>query len=1094
MNYEKRYQKLNNAQKLAVDNIDGPIIIVAGPGTGKTELLSMRTANILQKTDTLPENILCLTFTDSGANAMRERLTQIIGKEAYKVAIHTFHSFGSEIINRFGKFFYNEAHFKSADELNVFEIINQILKELNYDNPLANTLDDNYIYLNDIKKSISDLKKSGLVSEELINILNENDIVMDKVEKILSPIFNLGISKNTAIEAIKHIEEIRNIKSNITTSLITPLSIVLADSLQEASSNAIENNSTKPITAWRNDWFKKDENRNFVLKSRDRQVKLRALCPIYDKYLNRMREACLYDFDDMILRVVHAIEMFSELRFNLQEQYQYIMVDEFQDTNLAQMRILHNLTDNDIVGDMPNILVVGDDDQAIYSFQGADISNIIDFRSHYPKAKLITLTENYRSTDNILKSSRNIITQGNERLENYVKELNKELISQKGNIPKSVNLFEAESIANERHWLVADIKSRIKAGGKASEIAVFTRRHSEIEMLLPYFFKAGIKVNYEHRNNILDESLIIIIEEISRLIIYIANGQHNEANSILPKILSHDAWGLKPIDLWNLSITADNKRKKWLEIMQTDSVFKPIFDWLIKVSAEVKDKPLEEILDIIIGKNSENPEDFTSPIYNYYFSNEKISESPQEYLNYLEALRTIRNRFREYRTNQTPTLYSFIDFIDMNRKANIKISNTIQVIESENAVNIMTAHKSKGLEFDTVYIFNAVDSVWGEKSRKKPQRISYPENLPFAQAGENDDDKLRLFYVAMTRAKKHLNISYSQKNDKDKNTLKAIFLANEAWEPQQINIPDDFSIIIEASEIAWYQPIIKSQSQNMHDLLLPKLKNYKLSVTHLQNFVDVVRGGPQHFFIQSFLKFPERKSVNSAFGTAIHDTLQQAHNFLISTGKKQAIEDIVAIFEQNLIEQRLNQQDFDKYLRKGADCLNLFLNKNYDSFSINQLTELNFNNQNSIINETLITGKLDLVDIDKINKKITVTDYKTGKPSTNWKGRDDKEKIKLYKYRQQLLFYKLLIENSRDYQNYKVEQGFIQFIEPNNSGTILSPLEIDFQQEELEYFSKLVNAVWSHIIELDFPDTSHYDKSIKGILNFEQALIDKYDL
>ena len=147
MNYEKRYQKLNNAQKLAVDNIDGPIIIVAGPGTGKTELLSMRTANILQKTDTLPENILCLTFTDSGANAMRERLTQIIGKEAYKVAIHTFHSFGSEIINRFGKFFYNEAHFKSADELNVFEIINQILKELNYDNPLANTLDDNYIYI-----------------------------------------------------------------------------------------------------------------------------------------------------------------------------------------------------------------------------------------------------------------------------------------------------------------------------------------------------------------------------------------------------------------------------------------------------------------------------------------------------------------------------------------------------------------------------------------------------------------------------------------------------------------------------------------------------------------------------------------------------------------------------------------------------------------------------------------------------------------------------------------------------------------------------------------------------------------------------------
>src|SRR6266496_3595942 len=113
MDFSTRYTALNTAQKKAVDTIDGPVMVIAGPGAGKTELLSMRVANILKQTDALPENILCLTFTESGANAMRERLSQIIGKDAFKVAIHTFHSFGAEVINQNGDFFYHGAHFRA---------------------------------------------------------------------------------------------------------------------------------------------------------------------------------------------------------------------------------------------------------------------------------------------------------------------------------------------------------------------------------------------------------------------------------------------------------------------------------------------------------------------------------------------------------------------------------------------------------------------------------------------------------------------------------------------------------------------------------------------------------------------------------------------------------------------------------------------------------------------------------------------------------------------------------------------------------------------------------------------------------------------
>lgn len=1091
MNFVKRYAKLNMAQKQAVDTIEGPVMVIAGPGTGKTELLSVRTANILQKTDTLPENILCLTFTDSGAAAMRERLADIIGKDAYKIAVHTFHSFGTEVINQNGQYFYQGANFRAADELSSYEIINSIFEQLNYNNPIAKKMNSEYTYLSDSLTTISELKKSGLVSDELVNILDANNAVIEKTEQLLSPIFAGRISKTTAVEAAKHIETIRQSGGEIILPTIVPLSEVLADSLTNAVSETEISNSTKPITAWRNQWFTKDEKGVFVLKSHERQVKLRALSFVYEQYLSRMQEAELYDFDDMILRVVHAMEVFDDLRFNLQEKYQYIMVDEFQDTNMAQMRILHNLTNNEVQGDTPNILVVGDDDQAIYSFQGADISNIINFRTNYPKCKLITLTENYRSTANILENSRNVIVQGSERLENHIPELNKQLTPHIKSTDADVYLHEAETIADERHWLVNDIKSKIIAGQKPNTIAVFTRRHHEINTLLPYFFENGIAVNYERRDNALDISIIKLIEQLARLLINIANGRHDEVNANLPELLAHKVWGIDPITLWKLSIKAYDNHSRWLDVMATVPEFVAIHNWLIGTAALIADTPLEQMLDIIIGKPSKGntDADFISPLYDYYFDKCRLENDPSEYLTYLEALRTIRSKLREYRPDQIPTLSTFIEFITLNRKIGSTISIVRHATQSEDAVNIMTAHKSKGLEFNTVYILNAVDSAWGSRVRSRNRLINYPENLPLAPAGETEDERLRLFYVAMTRAKQQLHISYSLNDDNGKKTLRAGFLLGDNWQPQIISSPDNIEHYIESAELAWYQPLVDPVTTNMHDLLLPSLENYKLSVTHLHNFIDVSRGGPAMFLVQNLLRFPQAKSPNAAFGTAIHDTLQNAHIHLVSTGKKQAIEDIISNFETNLTDQYLIKKDFDAFLQKGIDALQTFLDQKYDSFTPTARTELNFAGQHSIVGEAHLTGKLDLADIDKNSKTIIVTDYKTGKPAASWSGKDEYEKIKLHNYKQQLMFYKLLVENARDYRGYQVEKGIMQFVEPTNSGNILT-LDTEFNSEELDRFKKLIDAVWTHIKQLNLPDISSYDPSYKGILAFEQDLID----
>ena len=1092
MDFQKRYEKLNKAQRQAVDTIDGPVMVIAGPGTGKTELLSVRVANILNKTDILPENILCLTFTDSGANAMRERLTEIIGKEAYKVSIHTFHSFGSEIINQNGQYFYQGAHFLPANELNSYEIMCNIFDELEYNNPLASKINDEYTHLSDSLKTISELKKSGLTSDELLTILDKNNAVIEKSEQLLSPIFANRISKKTSSELLRHIKAIKQSGTDDMPAPIIPLSKVITDSLIIATDEAISQNSTKPITAWRNYWFKKDQKGIFILKTHERQIKLRSISFIYEKYLNRMQEASLYDFDDMILRIVHAMEVFNDLRFNLQEKYQYIMVDEFQDTNMAQMRILHNLTNNEAHGDTPNILVVGDDDQAIYSFQGADISNIIDFILNYPKSKQITLTENYRSHKDILSGSRDIIIQGNNRLENIFDNINKKLTT-RNNKPGGVYLFEAASIENERHFIVNNIKSKIKSGIKPNNIAILTRRHHEINSLLPYFSQAGISISYERRDDALKIAPIILIEQISNLLIYLSRGLHDDANAIIPKILAHKAWNIPAVELWKLSTKAYNNRTHWMDVMATSSLFEGIYNWLIETSILILDTPLEQMLDIIIGKpqpkSNEKSLGFISPIYDYFFSEKILHENPYEYLIYLESLRTIRSELREYSPNQTPNLNTFIEYISLNKK----IGRTISVIhtptQADNAINIMTAHKSKGLEFDIVYVINVVDTMWGGRARSRNRLINYPENLPIAPAGETEDERLRLFYVATTRAKNQLHISYSLKNDNNKETPKAAFLLNSKWNTQPINIPSGSDEVKKATELAWYQTIVNPINADMKKILQPMLSNYKLSATHLNNFLDVTSSGPSKFLLHNLLRFPQATNPNTAYGTAIHNTLQQAHSHFSSTGNIQAIEDIVSKFESNLSKQYMNTSDFQNFLQKGSDVLRAFLNQKYNTFTVSQRTELDFSNQHSIVENAHLTGKLDLVDIDTKNKTFIVTDYKTGKPSFNWNGKDEFEKIKLYKYKHQLLFYKLLIENATNYRNYKVKNNIIQFIEPTKSGDIVM-LDIEFSNDEINHFSRLINAVWHHITTLDFPDITNFDKSYKGMLDFEQYLID----
>ncbi len=1108
MDFRERFSSLNDNQKAAVEQIYGPLLIIAGPGTGKTELLSVRAANILRETDVLPSNILCLTFTESGAVNMRERLRQIIGEQAYKVAIHTFHSFGVEIINQHREYFFRGSDYKPADELAQYQILRSMFEALDRSHPLAAQNQGDYVYLSDVRSMISEFKKSGLTVDELRQVITSNQQSMSQMSAAIADVFASKITKAVIEPFASLAEQAATLASEPLPSGISAYASGLSLSIAHAVQEAAETGKTNAITAWKNAWCTKDGRSTTVLKDSLYADKLLAVIDLYDTYCTQLDEAHLYDYDDMILNVIQAVQQHPDLKANLTEQFQFIMVDEFQDTNLAQLRLLFALTDYDA----PNIMAVGDDDQAIFSFQGADVGNIQRFREQYRDPEIIVLTDNYRSDTAILTAARQVITQGQDRLEHTIADLSKELTPWFSHTDAQVTISECASEDTERACVAADIAELIADGTPAESIAVLAKQHDELIALLPHLAEAGVQVNYERRDNALEHDVVLLITQLARVIVAIRQSRHGDVDTLLPELIAHPAWRFTPLDIWKLSLSAWQNRSSWLETMQTNVAFKPFAEWLISLAVTEQTAPIEQQIDELIGLVDEShpqssnlgadvfqrlqPEHvrvpsvkgdrFRSPLASYFFAPEQLESHPDAYLSALEALRTIRDQLRAHFDTDTPSLTDLLNLIDTYDQMNTRLTVVRNRADHQQGrVNLMTAHKSKGLEFDHVFIIGATDGRWGEKARGRTRLVPYPVNLPLQPVGNTYDERLRLFFVAMTRAKRALHISFSSTDKSAKPTLIASFISQQPVTTRATDSDAAVSVI----ETDWRDRLVRPVTNDLSALLAPTLENYKLSVTHLNNFLDVSRGGPQTFLINNLLRFPQAKSAKASLGTAIHTSLQHAHNTVRVDGQLPPITELLDYFSQSLYDQRLSGHDYEQWNTYGRDILTQFITSHGPSFNQNQLTELNFAGQGVVIDGARLTGALDLVDIDKQARTIRVTDYKTGKPARDWRGSTDYDKIKLHKYRQQLMFYQLLVEHSRDYAGYDFTGGVLQFVEPDaKTGDILA-LEDTFSAEDLDRFKQLISVVWRKITTLDLPDISPYEPSYKGMMQFEEELL-----
>lgn len=1099
----QKYNKLNEQQKLAVDTTEGAVLVIAGPGSGKTELLSLRVANILQKGDVYPSNILCLTFTDSAAKNMNDRLSTLIGVDAHRVAIHTFHSFALHIKNRFQENFYEAKKMNAADELIQIEVISEILATL----PLSDALSKKdqtgiYFYLHSIKDRIGKLKKAGITPTEYKSILTANSTCYKEIENIIIPVFENRISKDVRNQLPKILTQIDAIQTSsvpIEHGSLFDYKELFIKSLSFAYEQSIEEDSTKALTAWKEEWLKKDpDSKELTLKDSHQLDRNISLAQVYQAYQEKMLLAGYVDFDDMIMDLLRVLHTKKGILSQLQEQYQYILVDEFQDTNDAQMRIIHLLADHSVHENNPNIMVVGDDDQAVYKFQGAEINNILQFKKQYPKTKIITLSKNYRSTKQIVDFSQIIISQGNIRLTNQVKEIEKKLEAANPAIAEGALVAHTfDTALHEYAYVANEIKNKIDNGINPDDIAIIARNHYQLEDISVYLEAENIPIKYEKQRNILNEPQIQQLILLARLVESISSESTNYQNDLLPTILAFPFWEIERRTIWQLSIDVqktikNDKNGRWIDVMLSSENIhlKNIANWLLSLAAEAKIDPLDLMFDKLIGPEEET-EVFSSPFRRFYFNKEKYNKNPRAYLQFLSSLNTFKNTITLYGARiNSPRLSSLVRCVDVYQHNNLAITDTSPYVNGTHAVSLLTAHKAKGSEFETVFVINCQNDIWAKSQGR--DMIAFPKNLPIDPSGDTLDDFLRIFFVALTRAKRHLYVTSYIKEDNGKDSLQIPFLEPSLF----TNFNHDINTAHQKMELLHtvqtleknILPKVGPIAVDERPILQPLLDNYIMSVTHLNNFLDIKKGGPYYFFEQNFLRFPQAKSAHTSYGTAMHETMQGIYAYLKNTGKKPSLKGAQEIFKEKLEQQAMGEQDFINYLEQGNAAWKFYIEKAGDRFDSSHWIETDFRTQNVMIEKAQITGKIDKIIPSEDKKILEVYDFKTGKPQKDWEVKEETKKIQFHNYKRQLIFYKLLIENSRDFHTYKVHNGYLEFLSPShNENLIVLPYTIT--PEDVARLKKLIVKVYNKIQALDFVDINTYEPTLEGMIQFEDDLL-----
>lgn len=966
--FRKAYNQLNPLQQQAVDAIEGPVMVIAGPGTGKTQILALRIANILEKTDTRPENILALTFTDAGSHAMKERLRRYIGDAAYRVAVHTFHSFAGQLIAKYPDAYPNIIGGRAATDIERFSIIEDIvnggdLKELRPNG-------DPLYYVKKIPSAISDLKKEYVTPDEFARRIQELET------RLLSlPKFH---------EKGAHKGKVRSEYS----------------------------------------------------KEEKRIVKLMELNYVYRQYQQVLKDRHIYDFEDMIVETVGALKANEEMLRDLQETYQYILADEHQDVNESQNRILELLAD---FHDKPNIFVVGDEKQSIYRFQGASLDNFLYFEDKFPGTQVIQLTDNYRSTQPILDIAHSLIKSDDSELAKLRIPLKSRGEQAAGK--QEYHRFSHEAVEDD--WLVNEIKNLEASGVPAEQIAIIVRYNRDVEHLADRLRSAGLDVHASADSDILDHPITKTAEDLMIASLEIDN------EAALFSVLTHHCWGIESSDLALVLSARSYKEPLRRIIFDTEKLIQ------LKVANPGSIKRVGEVLDEARKISSTKAPHF---VLQYLLKESGLLETLTKN-NPSEGVRVLRRLYDDIesmvREKQATTLAAVVSQLKYRRTHNLSLTAPYIDVD-QTAVQVMTAHKSKGLEFHTVFLPRATDNSFGKADKRDYFKLPLGKNHMFEDEGEEDDR--RLLYVAMTRAKVNLLVSSSENTIAGKICEPTRFIfqieSNELMPVDTSNQEEEFrpEALLEQAKLTF-----SLKPSDIKQLFLAR----GLSVTHLNNYLD----DPQKYYLENLLRQPQPQSLSAMKGNAVHEVLDKAVSSFVQSGKWMSINEANKQLQVALERMPIGINDLTRLHENSLLILNSYLPLLGSVVAKSSRPEMSLRvilkTDDEELPEIPLSGKIDRLDFNENGQVIRVTDYKTGKP----KSRNDVEgntKSSNGNYKRQLVFYALLLELYG--MEVKSPSFILSFVEPKERSGEVVEHSFEINQEEVENLKKEIVRVSKEII------------------------------
>lgn len=987
--FDTELAKLNPEQRAAVEEIEGPVMVIAGPGTGKTQILTLRIANILKQTDISPDNILALTFTEAAAFEMKSRLARIIGTAAYRVKIATFHSFCNDVIQEHSVYFQDLMMAEAITELDQILLMEEIfseteLKELKPFNKAE-------LYLRPALQSIGNLKKEGI-----------------------SPaLFATAIEKQEA-------------------------AILAAEDLY----------STRGKTKGQ---IKKDYQKQLKQVAKNRELNI-----VYQKYQEQLRLRKRYDFNDMLIEVIEEFRRNEELLLAVQEQYQYFLVDEHQDTNAAQNAIVELLAS---FHDNPNLFVVGDEKQAIFRFQGASLENFLYFTSLYPTAKLINLVNNYRSSQTILDAATSLIR--NNPANATLESSRVRLLAQAERPLHEIKIAASENYHTEFYFVADTIKEAMAQGTPGEEIVILARTNKDLQPMMDALEKTGIQFSIESDTNLLQDLTVQKLIQILRAVSTLGTDED------LVRALHIDCLEVDPLDVYHLIQLSKEKR-----VSLWDLVDKKLYtDSLLLSQSEALTTCLQRFKAWKkMSFNSSFDYLFTTILHESGIL-EQVMHLPNT-IDVMDKLVTLFQDIQVQMQNQRfYTLENFLMYIDSLDTHNISLATTAKTSQ-ENAVRLMTTHRSKGLEFDIVFVINVFDGHWGN-SRKRNELFKLPwEHLTVTMTEqaeiEANEDERRLFYVALTRARKQLWVTYAKHTLEGKEQAPSQFITEIAPE-FRTNIPlQEYEENFIANRNRIFTPVSRENNGSKSflenkDYFIKLFRKKGLSATALNHYLKC----PWIYFFKDLIGIPEIKVKQQMYGTAVHYALQR----YINESKKRTVtvEQMIEWYRYSLSNEPLTQTIFDELDARGVEVLKGYYTTVMGEWKHERLSEQKIDGVR-IREGITLKGKIDMIELlpgvdGSVGKEVVVYDFKTTKPKSRGEIEGTTQNS-TGDYKRQLVFYQLLMNEYYGTQR-QMTQGVIEFLEPNESGNYKSEA-FSIDDTEVSDLKELIIKTAQEITDLAF--------------------------